>query len=68
MRDTRRNPPPKLLATVRQVLRWHHGSIHTERSAVAWIVRFVRSHGLQSPANLCPAESKIESFPTDLAV
>ena len=35
---------PKLLDQVRQVLRLHHYSIHTERSYVDWIVRFVRFH------------------------
>jgi hypothetical protein len=62
------NPQPKLLDAVRQVLRLHHCSIHTERSYVEWIVRFVRFHGMWSRDDLFPAESKIESFLTDLAV
>ena len=33
-----------------------------------WIVRFVHFHRMQSRENLFPAESKIESFLTDLAV
>jgi hypothetical protein len=48
MRDARRHPPPKLLDTVRQVLRLYQGTIHTERSSVEWIVQFVRFHGLRS--------------------
>jgi integron integrase len=63
-----RNPQPKLLDEVRQVLRLHHYSIHTERSYVEWIVRFVRFHGMRSREDLFPAEPKIESFLTDLAV
>ena len=43
-----RSQQPKLLDDVRQVLRRHHYSIHTERSYVAWIVRFVRFHGMRS--------------------
>jgi Phage integrase, N-terminal SAM-like domain len=50
------------------VLRLHHYSIHTERSYVDWIVRFVRFHGMRSRDDLFPAEPKIEAFLTDLAV
>src|SRR5438876_5147718 len=39
---------PKLLDEVRQILRLQHYSIHTERSYVEWIVRFVRFHGMRS--------------------
>ena len=49
----------KLLDEVRQVLRLHHYSIHTERSYVEWIVRFVRFHGMRSREDLFPAEPKI---------
>jgi hypothetical protein len=42
--------------------------MHTERSSVECIVRFVRFHGLRSRADLFPAEPKIEAFLTDLAV
>jgi site-specific recombinase XerD len=50
------------------VLRLHHYSIHTERAYVEWIVRFIRFHGMRSRSELFPAEPKIESFLTDLAV
>ena len=63
-----RNPPPKLLEEVRQVLRLHHYSMHTERSSVEWIVRFVRFHGMRSREDLFPAEPTIESLLTDLVV
>src|SRR6266699_387270 len=59
---------PKLLDEVRQILRLQHYSIHAERSYVEWIVRFVRFHGMRSREDLFPAEPKIESFLTDLAV
>src|SRR5919109_1277609 len=68
MPDATRSQPPKLLDEVRKVLRLHHYSIHTERSYVEWIIRFARFHGIRSRADLFPAEPKIESFLTDLAV
>src|SRR2546426_6744155 len=68
MPDATRSQQPKLLDAVRQVLRLHHYSIHTERSSVEWIVRFVRFHGMRSRDDLFPAEPKIEAFLTDLAV
>jgi Phage integrase, N-terminal SAM-like domain len=68
MPDATSSQPPKLLDEVRQVLRLHHYSIHTERSYVEWIVRFVRFHGMRSRADLFPPEPQIESFLTDLAV
>lgn len=53
---------------MRQLFRLHHYSIHTERSYVEWIVRFVRFHRMRSRKDLFPAEPKIEAFLTDLAV
>src|SRR5262245_33616949 len=68
MSDTKRSQQPKLLDDVRRVIRLHHYSIHTERAYVEWIVRFVRFHSMRSRADLLPAETKIETFLTDLAV
>ena len=68
MPDTTKSQPPKLLDEVRKVLRLHHYSIHTERSYVEWIIRFVRFHNMRSREDLFPAEPKIEAFLTDLAV
>jgi hypothetical protein len=68
MPDATRSQQPKLLDEVRQVLRFHHYSIHTERSYRDWIVRFVRFHSMRSRENRFPAEPKIEAFLTDLAV
>lgn len=67
MPGSTRTQQPKLLDEVRQVLRLHHYSIHTERSYMEWIVRFVRFHGMRSCKDLFPAEPKIEAFLTDLA-
>jgi hypothetical protein len=68
MPDATRSQPRKLLDEVRNVLRLHHYSIHTERSYVEWIIRFVRVHGRRSRDHLFPAEPQIEAFLTDLAV
>ena len=59
---------PKLLDQVRQYLRLHHYSIHTERSYVDWIVRFIRLHRMGPRNDLFPAEPKIEVFLTHLGV
>jgi len=39
---------PKLLDRVRQVVRLHHYSLHTERTYVDWIKRYVCTRGLQA--------------------
>ena len=49
---------PTLLDHVRQVLRLHHYSMHTERSSVEWIMRFVRFHRLRSREDLFPTECR----------
>ena len=46
----------------------HHYSLHTERSYVDWLVRFVRFHAMRSRQELLPAEPRMEAFLTDLAV
>ena len=59
---------PRLLHQVRDVLRLHHYSIHTERSYVDWIKRYVEFHKMTSREDLADGERKIEAFLTDLAV
>ena len=59
---------PKLLDQVRNVLRLHHYSIHTERSYIDWIKRYVHFHRMHCREDLADGEKKIEAFLTDLAV
>jgi hypothetical protein len=67
--DSQANSPshPKLLDQVRNVLRLHHYSIHTETSYVDWIKRYIRFHDMKSREDLADGERKIEAFLTDLA-
>lgn len=58
----------KLLDEVRQFMRLHHYSIHTERTYCDWIKKFVQFHQMKSRQDLSNGEKKIESFLTDLAV
>jgi integron integrase len=58
---------PKLLDQARAILRLHHYSIHTERSYLEWIRRYVRFHGMKCRADLGDGERKIESFLSSLA-
>jgi len=59
---------PKLLDQVRNVLRLRHYSIHTERSYIDWIRRYVHFHQMRCREDLTDGERKIEAFLTDLAV
>ena len=59
---------PKLLDQVRDLMRLHHYSIHTERSYTDWIKRYIHFHHMRSREDLANGESKIETFLTDLAV
>ena len=58
----------KILAEVRDVLRLHHYSIHTERTYCDWIRRFILFHNMKSRRDPDNGEKKIEAFLTDLAV
>jgi integron integrase len=53
---------------VRDVMRLHHYSIHTERSYTDWIKRYIHFHQMRRREDLAGGESKIELFLTDLAV
>jgi hypothetical protein len=64
----RGRPGPRLLEQVRNVMRLGHYSIHTERSYVDWIKRYINFHHMRSREDLGNGESKIEAFCTDLAV
>jgi Phage integrase, N-terminal SAM-like domain len=61
-------PTPRMLEQVRNVMRLHHYSIHTERSYTDWIKRYIHFHHMRSREDLANGESKIEAFCTDLAV
>lgn len=50
------------------MMRLHHYSIHTERTYVEWIKRYVRFHHRTCREDLAGGEGKIEAFQTDLAI
>jgi Phage integrase, N-terminal SAM-like domain len=58
--------PKKLLDQVRDVLRFKHYSLRTERTYCDWIARFIRFHGKRHPSETGAAEVRL--FLTDLAV
>lgn len=60
------DPDLKLMDQVRQVLRYHHYAITTERTYCKWILRFIRYYGgKRHPCELGAAE--IEGFLSHLA-
>ncbi len=58
----------KIMEQVREYMRLHHYSIHSERSYCDWIKRFILFHGMKSRDDLREGEEKIERFLTHLAV
>ena len=58
----------KILEEVRDVMRLHHYSIHTERTYCEWIKKYIIFHGMNSRDDLKDGEKKIEVFLTHLAV
>jgi hypothetical protein len=58
----------KILDQVRDVMRLHHYSLHTERTYCDWITRYIRCHNMTSRQDLIDGEAKIEAFLTHLAV
>jgi len=59
---------PKILDQVRSAMRLHHYSIHTERTYIDWIRRYIVFHAMKSREDLAYGEAKIEGFLTHLAV
>ena len=53
---------------VRDYMRLHHYSIHTERAYCDWIGRFIKFHQMKSRDEFENGEEKIERFLTHLAV
>ena len=64
----RQDSKTKILDQIRQVLRLHHYSIHTERAYLDWIKRYIAFHRMKSRDDLAEGEQKIEAFLTHLAV
>lgn len=58
----------KLLVEVRDVMRLHHYSIHTERTYCDWIKRYIQYHNMTRREELMNGEAKIKAFLTHLAV
>jgi hypothetical protein len=58
----------KILDQVRDVMRLHHYSFHTERTYCDWITRYIQYHNMTSRQDLIDGEAKIEAFLTHLAV
>lgn len=62
----RPNPNFRLMDQVRQVLRYHHYSLSTEKTYCDWITRFIRFHNCQKhPAQM--GKREIEDFLSYLA-
>ena len=57
----------RLLDEMRDLMRRHHYSIHTDRAYRDWVRRYARFHNMQSRDDLRPGEEKIEAFLTYLA-
>ena len=50
---------PRLLDQVRNVMRLHHYSIHTERSYTDWTKRYIHFHHMRRREDLANGEGKI---------
>ena len=57
--------PGRLMDQVREVLRYHHYALSTERSYVSWILKYIRFHQRRHPKELGRVE--IEQFLSHLA-
>jgi len=53
---------------MREVMRLKHYSIRTEQTYCDWVSRFVLFHKMRTREEMVPAEPKIETFLSDLAV
>ena len=56
----------RLMDQVRKVLRYHHYSFSTEKSSVAWILKYIRFHNRRHPQDMGRAE--IEKFLSHLVI
>ncbi|MBI5376299.1 MAG: phage integrase N-terminal SAM-like domain-containing protein [Candidatus Schekmanbacteria bacterium] len=55
---------PKILDQVRSIMRLHHYSIHTERTYINLIKRYIAFHRMKSRKDLANGERRIEAFLT----
>jgi integron integrase len=58
-------PNPKLIEQVRNVMRFKHYSLRTERAYWDWIERFIRFHAMRHPSEM--GEAEVGAFLTHLA-
>jgi integron integrase len=58
-------PNPKLIEQVRNVMRFKHYSLRTERTYWDWIERFIRFHEMRHPGEM--GEAEVGAFLTHLA-
>jgi hypothetical protein len=66
-RKFRPNPDLKLMYQVKEVLRYHHYALRTEQTYCEWIKRYIQHFNMQSRADLCDGERKVEEYLTLLA-
>jgi len=55
------SPTPRLLDQVRSFMRLHHYSIHTERTYLVWIKRYVQFHHIRHVTTSPMANAKSKS-------
>ena len=66
--DTRKFVPKsvRLMDQVREVLRFNHYALSTEKSYVAWILQYIRFHNKKHPNEM--GKNEIEAFLSHLAI
>ncbi|HRY49495.1 MAG TPA: integron integrase [Candidatus Paceibacterota bacterium] len=62
------NPKAKILDQVREVMRYKHYSLRTERSYCDWIRRYIHFHQMKTRVELDNGSPKVESFLSHLSV
>jgi integron integrase len=61
-----RPKPGRLLDQVREVMRYHHYAIRTEKTYIKWILDYIRFNDVRHPREM--GKTEIESFLTHLAI
>ena len=56
----------RLIDQLREVLRYHHYAIRTEKAYVGWVLRFIRFHNKKHPKDM--GKDEIEAFLSNLAI